>query len=159
MTFTPAEETPAEKTAEKPKENADSTALMKKALRDLPEEPVFDIVTSMGTIRVKLYKDTPKHRDNFIKLVGSRYYDGTLFHRVIPGFVIQGGDPFTKDSTRIEEWGKADRDTTLTQNSFRSTGTSAERSPPPAGAISPTRPRNPAVPSSTWSRTPPPAHI
>ena len=106
MTFTPAEETPAEKTAEKPKENADSTALMKKALRDLPEEPVFDIVTSMGTIRVKLYKDTPKHRDNFIKLVGSRYYDGTLFHRVIPGFVIQGGDPFTKDSTRIEEWGE-----------------------------------------------------
>ena len=45
MTFTPAEETPAEKTAEKPKENADSTALMKKALRDLPEEPVFSLLT------------------------------------------------------------------------------------------------------------------
>lgn len=72
----------------------------------LPEEPVFDIITSMGTIRVKLYKDTPKHRDNFIRLALSHYYDGVLFHRVIDGFMIQGGDPYTRDTSRVEEWGE-----------------------------------------------------
>ena len=72
----------------------------------LPEEPIFDIVTSMGTIRVKLYKDTPKHRDNFTRLALTRYYDGVLFHRVINGFMIQGGDPFTRDTSRVEEWGE-----------------------------------------------------
>ena len=72
----------------------------------LPKEPIFDIVTNMGTIRVKLYKDTPKHRDNFIKLALSHYYDGVLFHRVIDEFVIQGGDPYTRDTARIAEWGE-----------------------------------------------------
>jgi cyclophilin family peptidyl-prolyl cis-trans isomerase len=59
----------------------------------------------MGTIRVKLYKDTPKHRDNFIKLSLSHFYDNILFHRVIDGFIIQGGDPFTRDTSRVAEWG------------------------------------------------------
>jgi peptidyl-prolyl cis-trans isomerase B (cyclophilin B) len=72
----------------------------------LPKEPIFDIVTNMGTIRVKLYKDTPKHRDNFIKLALSHYYDGVLFHRVIDDFMIQGGDPYTRDTARIAEWGE-----------------------------------------------------
>ena len=72
----------------------------------LPEEPIFDIVTSMGTIRVKLYKDTPKHRDNFTRLAITRYYDGLLFHRVIDGFMIQGGDPYTRDTSRVDEWGE-----------------------------------------------------
>ena len=76
------------------------------AAQTLPEEPVFDIVTSMGTIRVKLYKDTPKHRDNFAKLALSGYYDNTLFHRVINGFMIQGGDPFTKDTSKVELYGE-----------------------------------------------------
>ena len=72
----------------------------------LPQEPIFDIVTSMGTIRVKLYKDTPKHRDNFARLAITRYYDGLLFHRVIDGFMVQGGDPYTRDTSRVEEWGE-----------------------------------------------------
>ena len=72
----------------------------------LPQEPVFDITTSMGTIRVKLYKDTPKHRDNFVRLALTRYYDGLLFHRVIDGFMIQGGDPYTRDTSRVDEWGE-----------------------------------------------------
>ena len=72
----------------------------------LPQEPVFDIVTSMGTIRVRLYKDTPKHRDNFTRLAVSRFYDQVLFHRVIDGFMIQGGDPYTRDTSRVEEWGE-----------------------------------------------------
>lgn len=63
----------------------------------LPEEPVFNIITNMGTIKVKLYSGTPKHRENFAKLAFSKYYDGIIFHRVINGFMIQGGDPLTKD--------------------------------------------------------------
>ena len=71
----------------------------------LPEEPVFDIVTSMGTIKVKLYKDTPRHRDNFEKLAVSGYYDSLLFHRVINNFMIQGGDPFTRDTSLVDRYG------------------------------------------------------
>ena len=59
----------------------------------LPEEPIFDIVTNLGTIKVKLYSKTPKHRANFEKLAISGYFDSLLFHRVIDGFMIQGGDP------------------------------------------------------------------
>jgi len=51
------------------------------------------IQTMLGDIVVRLYDETPLHRDNFIKLVKEGYYDGTLFHRVIKDFMIQGGDP------------------------------------------------------------------
>ena len=77
-----------------------------KAAQELPEEPIFDIVTNMGTIRVKLYKDTPRHRDNFEKLALAGYYDSLLFHRVINGFMIQGGDPFTKDTAMVAHYGE-----------------------------------------------------
>ncbi|NLA25575.1 MAG: peptidylprolyl isomerase [Bacteroidales bacterium] len=54
--------------------------------------------TEFGTITLKLYDETPKHRDNFIKLVEEGFYNGTLFHRVIDGFMIQGGDPDSKNA-------------------------------------------------------------
>lgn len=54
------------------------------------------IQTRLGDITVRLYDETPLHRDNFIKLAGEGYYDGTLFHRVIKDFMIQGGDPNSK---------------------------------------------------------------
>ena len=69
-------------------------------------EPVFDIVTTHGTMRVKLYNKTPKHRDNFVKLVKEKYYDGIRFHRVIEGFMIQTGDPFSRDTTLASRWGQ-----------------------------------------------------
>ncbi|MCM1501449.1 MAG: peptidylprolyl isomerase [Bacteroidales bacterium] len=72
---------------------------------DLPEEPVFDIATSLGTIRVKLYSKTPRHRDNFVKLALGNFYDGILFHRVINGFMIQAGDPLTKDPANADMFG------------------------------------------------------
>lgn len=56
------------------------------------------IETSMGDIVVKLYNETPLHRDNFIKLVREGVYDGLLFHRVIKNFMIQGGDPNSRDA-------------------------------------------------------------
>ena len=101
---TAALEAPADK--ERPKNEKPDTVSLANAKDKLPQEPVFDIVTSMGTIRVKLYKDTPKHRDNFIRLALTHYYDNVLFHRVIDGFMIQGGDPYTRDTSRVEEWGE-----------------------------------------------------
>ena len=74
-------------------------------LANLPEEPQFDIMTNYGRIRVKLYKKTPKHRDNFAKLALSGFYDGLLFHRVINGFMIQGGDPLTRDTSMVARFG------------------------------------------------------
>ena len=55
------------------------------------KETVVIIKTSMGTIKAKLYNDTPQHRDNFIKLVNEGWYNGSPFHRVIKDFMIQGG--------------------------------------------------------------------
>ncbi len=57
------------------------------------------ITTPMGNMMVELYNETPLHRDNFIKLVESGFYDSTLFHRVIKDFMIQGGDPDSKNAT------------------------------------------------------------
>lgn len=54
------------------------------------------MLTSEGTVRFLLYDETPKHRDNFISLIDECYFDSLLFHRVIPGFMIQGGDPDSK---------------------------------------------------------------
>ncbi|MFA6923053.1 MAG: peptidylprolyl isomerase [Bacteroidales bacterium] len=59
-------------------------------------ETIVQISTELGNIKLKLYNQTPGHRDNFIKLVKQNVYDGTLFHRVIKGFMIQGGDPESK---------------------------------------------------------------
>lgn len=56
------------------------------------------IKTSEGDIAVRLYDETPRHRDNFLKLAQEGYYNGTLFHRVIKNFMIQGGDPNSKDA-------------------------------------------------------------
>lgn len=72
---------------------------------ELGEEPMLKIKTTDGTMTVKLYAETPLHRDNFVKLARSGFYNGLLFHRIIKGFMIQGGDPFTKDSTKIAQFG------------------------------------------------------
>ncbi len=74
-------------------------------LSNLPEEPVFDIITTLGTIRIKLFSDTPKHKQNFARLAFEGFYDGILFHRVIPGFMIQTGDPLTKDPANKAQFG------------------------------------------------------
>ncbi|MBR4389221.1 MAG: peptidylprolyl isomerase [Prevotella sp.] len=57
--------------------------------------------TSLGNVRIALYNETPAHRDNFLRLVESGFYNGIAFHRVIYGFMIQAGDPATRDSTVV----------------------------------------------------------
>lgn len=91
---------------------ADSTATL--AMEEkMNEEPMFDIVTSKGTMRIKLYNKTPKHRENFTKLVEEKFYDGVRFHRVIEGFMIQTGDPYSRDTAKIDMWGQGGPDYTV----------------------------------------------
>lgn len=63
------------------------------------KEVMILIKTNQGDIKVKLYNETPYHRDNFIKLVSESFYDSLLFHRVIKDFMIQGGDPVSKGAS------------------------------------------------------------
>jgi len=67
-----------------------------------PKNQYVRIKTSYGECIIRLYNQTPKHRDNFIKLVKQGFYNGTLFHRVIQNFMIQGGDPDSKDTTKAK---------------------------------------------------------
>ena len=62
----------------------------------------------MGDIKVKLYNETPKHRDNFIKLAKDGTYNGTLFHRVIKDFMVQAGDPESKNAPKGKMLGSGD---------------------------------------------------
>lgn len=69
---------------------------------------IVDIRTTAGDITVRLYGDTPKHRDNFVKLVNEGFYDGTLFHRVIDKFMVQAGDPDSKGAPAGKMLGSGD---------------------------------------------------
>jgi peptidyl-prolyl cis-trans isomerase B (cyclophilin B) len=62
-------------------------------------ERLVEIITDSGTMVARLYDSTPLHRDNFVKLVEQKFYDSLLFHRVIESFMIQGGDPTSKNAT------------------------------------------------------------
>jgi cyclophilin family peptidyl-prolyl cis-trans isomerase len=65
-----------------------------------PKNQYVRIKTGYGDCIIRLYNETPLHRDNFIKLTKKGFYNGTLFHRVIQNFMIQGGDPDSKDTTK-----------------------------------------------------------
>lgn len=71
------------------------------------------ISTTLGDIKVRLYDETPLHRDNFLKLVQEKYYDGTIFHRVIKDFMIQGGDPDSRTATPTQMLGTGGPDYTI----------------------------------------------
>ena len=89
---------------------AKATSVMEKTMN---AEPEFEMVTSHGTMKIRLYGKTPQHRDNFVKLAGEGYFDGMRFHRVIEGFMIQGGDPYSKDLAMIDRWGMGGPDYTV----------------------------------------------
>lgn len=77
------------------------------------KETKLRIETSMGNVVVKLYDETPQHRDNFIKLAKSGVYEGTLFHRVIKDFMVQAGDPESKNAQKGAMLGTGDVGYTL----------------------------------------------
>lgn len=77
------------------------------------KETIVDLETTMGPIKIKLYDDTPQHRDNFVKLVKEGFYDGVLFHRVINDFMVQTGDPDSKEAQPGQMLGGGDPGYTL----------------------------------------------
>ena len=81
--------------------------------QDDQERPRVQIETSLGNMVIELYNETPIHRDNFLKLAGEGFYDGTLFHRVISGFMAQGGDPKSKGAAPGALLGNGDPGYTL----------------------------------------------
>lgn len=111
-------ETNAPADANKPKEEAKASDASKKPLEEQPlEEPKFEkpkdgeevavIETKFGKIIAKFRADKAKgHVDNFKKLANKGFYDGTIFHRIIPGFMIQGGDPNTKKKDEPGSYGQ-----------------------------------------------------
>ena len=74
---------------------------------------IADIKTTAGDIKVLLYDDTPQHRDNFVKLAKEGYYDGVLFHRVIKDFMVQTGDPDSKNAQPGQRLGAGSPDYTI----------------------------------------------
>lgn len=87
--------------------------LMISACKQALNEDIVKIHTNYGNIKIKLYEKTPKHRDNFLKLVQSRFFDSTLFHRVIKGFMIQAGDPMSKSAEPGQLLGDGDTSYTI----------------------------------------------
>src|SRR5213080_1267284 len=67
-----------------------------------------ELTTTKGIIVLRLYNETPLHRDNFLKLVKAHYYDSVLFHRVIQNFMIQAGDPQSRHAAAGVELGNGD---------------------------------------------------
>jgi len=105
------------------------------------KDDLVTIKTEQGTMHVILFDETPKHKANFIKLVKDKFYDGLLFHRVIEGFMIQGGDPESRDAKADVTLGKG-------ENGYR---VPAEFSPKlfhQKGALAAARDNNPAKESS-----------
>lgn len=76
-------------------------------------KPDAIIYTDFGEITIKLYKDTPLHRNNFLKLAKEGFFDGTTFHRVMNKFMVQGGDPYSKDPKKKHLAGQGDPGYTL----------------------------------------------
>jgi peptidyl-prolyl cis-trans isomerase B (cyclophilin B) len=95
------EEVQTQKTEEQPEQVAKTETETEKKAEPISQEPlvreknpIVEMETNLGNIEIELYwKESPKLAENFLKLVNSGFYNGLTFHRVVPGFVIQGGDP------------------------------------------------------------------
>lgn len=87
---------------------ASSPQLLLTGKKDGPpaKAPHAILKTKFGEMEIVLYPElAPKHVESFVKLAKSGFYNGTIFHRVIPGFMIQGGDPLTKDPSKRQQYG------------------------------------------------------
>jgi len=94
-------------TAQTKKQETTSTKTEAVIINEPKTEAMQEVVieTSLGSITIALYNETPLHRDNFIKLVNEKFYDGVLFHRIIQNFMIQTGDPDSKKATKGQRLG------------------------------------------------------
>ena len=84
--------------AQQPKPKSKGAIKTSAKIQAIPKDQLVEVQTQYGKMVIRLYNETPKHRDNFIKLVKEGFYDSLLFHRVIKEFMIQGGDPQSKNA-------------------------------------------------------------
>ncbi|WP_138485234.1 peptidylprolyl isomerase [Dyadobacter bucti] len=105
------------------------------------KDEVVTITTNQGTMRFILFDEVPKHKANFIKLAKDKFYDGLLFHRVIDDFMIQGGDPNSRNAKPDEMLGKGD-------NGYKITAEFSPKLFHQKGALAAARDNNPAKESS-----------
>lgn len=89
-------------------ENKNDIAVMEDIKPINADDPVVELKTTLGDIYVELFNDTPLHKENFLKLVEDGFYDGVLFHRVIDNFMIQTGDPSSKEAAAGARLGAGD---------------------------------------------------
>lgn len=87
------------------KKGEKANTLKKDIIIDAPQNCLIEIATSFGNISIELYNNTPLHRDNFLQLVEQNYYDGLLFHRVMRGFMVQAGDPESRNAQAEQRLG------------------------------------------------------
>jgi peptidyl-prolyl cis-trans isomerase B (cyclophilin B) len=106
-----------------------------------PKDQYVEIRTDLGTCIVKLYKETPLHQANFVKLMKAKFYNGLLFHRVIENFMIQGGDPDSRNAEKGVMLGAGDPGYTI-PSEFRDSLFHKK------GALAAARDNNPAKASS-----------
>ena len=81
----------------------------KELIFDAPHDCLVEMETTLGSITIKLYDSTPQHRDNFIKLAETEYYDNMLFHRVINGFMIRAETRTARLPKRTKTWSRRTR--------------------------------------------------
>jgi cyclophilin family peptidyl-prolyl cis-trans isomerase len=94
----------------KTKEASATTGATEQTSQNKDNEKMTQVLlkTTFGDIVIALYNDTPQHKANFEKLVNEKFYDGVLFHRIIKGFMIQGGDPDSKNAKAGQRLGSGD---------------------------------------------------
>lgn len=101
-----ASEIPSEAAAVESFEDNITTNNNKEIMSNETTNPIAVLQTNYGTIEIELLKDlAPKTVENFVTLSQNNFYDGVRFHRVIEGFMIQGGDPLSKDASMMDRWG------------------------------------------------------
>ena len=83
-------------------------SVIKIAVSQTQSKETILIETSFGNMKIKLFNETPLHKANFLKLVNEHFYDSLLFHRIIEGFMIQGGDPYSKHADSFTLLGDSD---------------------------------------------------
>lgn len=88
-------------------------SLIKTGFSQSLSKETIELTTMFGSMKIKLYNETPLHRDNFLKLVKAHFYDSLLFHRVIEDFMIQGGDPDSKLADQFKVLGDGDLNYTI----------------------------------------------
>lgn len=97
---------PSGSDTEEPMSPSDSDGDAEMSSEEMPadgEDAFVEIAMPIGSMVLRLYGDTPQHQKNFLKLIQDGYYEGTAFHRVMEGFMIQGGDPNSKDDNRLDD--------------------------------------------------------